>query len=500
MKSTKASGVLGILTLAIMASHTAIAEENTGWYIGGNIGESKAKIDDARIINDLQSIGLTTTSIDDADHDTGYKLFGGYGFTRNFALEYGYFNLGKFGYTATTMPAGTLNGEMKAMGINIDGVGMLPLTEKFSAFARLGVVYAEAKDSFSGTGAVNVLAPTASEKAANYKFGVGLQYDFTKALGGRLEAERYHLDDAVSNEGDIDLFSLGLVYRFGRGQTEKVAETTPVQEKKQTEYARKAYVATTVVVPVTKKTSQYCSILDFTFEIDGNEIQREEKEKLGAIGTYMNKYPDTTAVIEGHADNVGTASHNQTLSQQRAESVVDYLVRQHKIDSSRLSAIGYGDTRPVADNSTDEGKRQNRRIEAVIACVTDVEGLVVAPTKSTIAMEMEFDAYNADIKPEYRDELNKVVKFMKANPSITATVEGHAGKMVGNRSATPELSMEVSERRANNVVSYLVSQGVPSSRISAAAFGQERRVAYSTSLEGQQENRRVNIIFNYPNK
>ena len=114
----------------------------------------------------------------------------------------------------TTTPAGTLERQHQAQGLNLDAVGILPINGKFSALGRVGLNYAEARDSFSGTGAVNVANPSPSKHDTNYKFGAGLQYDFTKLLGVRAEAERYRVDDAVGNKGDIDLFSLGLVYRF----------------------------------------------------------------------------------------------------------------------------------------------------------------------------------------------------------------------------------------------------------------------------------------------
>jgi OOP family OmpA-OmpF porin len=250
-----------------------------------------------------------------------------------------------------------------------------------------------------------------------------------------------------------------------------------------------------VVVPVAAATQQYCTILDIQFNIDKGDIQPEDKEKLKVLGTFLAKYPDTTAVIEGHADNVGTPAHNMTLSQQRADSVVSYLVDSLNIDRARLSAVGYGDTRPVADNSTEEGKRQNRRVDAVIACVTDTAGLTVVPARMTMALYIDFDQNKADIKPEYDDQLSKVADFMKANPSISATVEGHTG----NLQATPKLAMEISQRRAQNVVDSLVNTfGVDRSRLTVEGFGNNRRFAYNTSVEGERENRRVNIIFTYP--
>jgi len=298
------------------------------------------------------------------------------------------------------------------------------------------------------------------------------------------------MEDTSANKGDIDMYTLGMIYRFGgmSKKTNTVAESEIRPEK------YPVVNPMPVVVPIEKRNQRYCSILDIQFEIDQDGIQREQKEKLAVVGTFMNKYPDTTAVIEGHSDNVGSKEHNTELSLHRAESVVDYLKEVASIDGSRLKAVGYGDTRPLADNHTEEGKRLNRRIDAVIACVSDIEGLKVTPVRLTMAMEMEFDRNKADIRPEYHDDLGKVAKFLKANPGVSATVEGHTG----NLQATPELAMGISQRRAQNVVNELVDNfGVPRSRLAAEGFGQTRRFAYSTTAEGQQDNRRVNIIFNY---
>jgi OOP family OmpA-OmpF porin len=486
---SKTAGVLGLVGYAVMGSSLALAEDDSFWYGGLNIGQSRASIDDARITSQLLTSGLTTNSIVDDDRDTAYKIFGGYQMNKNFALEAGYFNLGKFGYTATTTPLGTLDGTIKLQGLNLDLVGLWPFTEKFAAFGRLGANYAQTQDSFAATGAVGV--PTnanPSEKATNYKAGFGLQYDFSRSLAMRAEAERYRINDGVGNKGDISLISLGLVYRFGQ------SEPAPVRQVAATPVAP-APVA--VIVPVLVKTQRYCSILDIQFEIKQDVIQLEDKEKLAVVGTFMKKYPDTTAVIEGHSDNVGISPFNMKLSQQRADSVVSYLVNDLKIAPSRLSAVGYGETRPIADNSTNEGRQANRRISAVIACATDIAGLKVTPARMTVAMEMEFDPYKHEIQQQYVAGLGEVAKFMNANPSIKATVEGHAGGRVGKANVSTSEATEIAQLRAQAVVNHLVAAGVSRSRLTAEGFGKTRRVSYGITAEGQQENRRVNIVFNY---
>jgi OOP family OmpA-OmpF porin len=479
--------------LAAVNSPVAVAADDN-WYLGGSIGQSRSQNSHSRITGQLG--GATVNSINDDSTDLGYKLFGGKKFNKNFAIEGGYFDLGKFGFTANTTPAGTFAGTIKLKGVNVDGLGILPITDKFSAFGRLGLQYAQAKDSFTGTGpgaSVAAANPSPSKSAVNYKLGLGVQYDFTPSLGVRGEWERYRINDAVGNKGDIDMYLVGLVYTFGK-------------EEKRAPRAEPAYVAPVavaaapapapepvlVIVPVV--TQQYCSILDIQFEINANTVQRESEEKIDKVGLFMKKYPKTTAVIEGHTDEVGTAAENMKLSERRAEGVVTYLA-EHGIARSRLKSVGYGETRPIGDNRTQVGKRLNRRINAVIACATDIEGIAPIPERITMAMELEFDRNSAAVRPQYREELRKVANFMKANPRVTATVEGHTG----NLQTTRAQAMEISQRRAQNVTNYLVTEfGIARSRLTAEGFGQTRRFAYNTSLEGQQENRRVNIILDFP--
>jgi len=493
MRIARVSGMLGLAAFALAACPYAVAQDS-GWYAGGNVGRSKATIDDPRITGGLLHGGFATTAITDHDHDTGYKVFGGYQFNRHFAFEGGFFDLGRMDFTAYTLPAGTLNGALKVKGLNFDLVGFLPISARFSAFGRVGLTRAEATDTFSGTGAVDLLDPDpGTRRAWNPKAGLGLQYQFNPTFGLRAELERYRITDAVDTRGDIDLASVGLVVRFGRKAAAESQAPTEVAEipPAMTPVAQAPVV---VVVPV-PATQEYCSILDLQFAIDNDEIQREDKEKLAVVGTFLAKYPSATAVIEGHSDNVGSPEHNLKLSQARADSVVAYLVNNLHIDPARLSAVGYGNTRPIADNATEEGKRQNRRIDAVIACVTDVEGLKVAPARMTMALFMDFDRNKAVIKPEYDPNLQNVAQFLKANPSVTATVEGHTGNLQG----TPKEAMAISQLRAQNVVNYLADHfGIDRSRLSARGYGEARRFAYNTSVEGQQENRRVNIIINYP--
>jgi OOP family OmpA-OmpF porin len=80
----------------------------------------------------------------------------------------------------------------------------------------------------------------------------------------------------------------------------------------------------------------------------------------------MKQFPQTTTVVEGHTDSVGTEAYNQQLSERRAMAVRGVLVEQYGIQGGRVDAIGYGEARPVADNETEAGRAINRRVEAAV--------------------------------------------------------------------------------------------------------------------------------------
>jgi OmpA-OmpF porin, OOP family len=95
------------------------------------------------------------------------------------------------------------------------------------------------------------------------------------------------------------------------------------------------------------------------------EIRPESTPTLEEIGKMLRDHSDLRLAIEGHTDSDGDAAFNQALSERRAAAVKDYLVGRLGIDQARLSTAGFGESRPVADNATPEGKQQNRRVELV---------------------------------------------------------------------------------------------------------------------------------------
>lgn len=340
MKSPTASATLAAFAFA---SPLAMANDS-GWYLGGNVGQSSVNIDDERIISSLLDSGFVTTSMTDDDRDLGYKLFGGYQFNPHFSLEGGYFDLGQFGFTAVTAPPGTLTGTIKLRGVNLDLLGRLPITQRFSAFGRVGVNYAEAKDTFAGTGAVNVLSPNRKKSDANHKIGLGLQYDFTQHLAMRIEAERYRIDDAVGNRGDTDLVSAGLVFRFG-SKPQPIAVLTKTSEP-----SAAARLPELAVMKPPAKVSALTKVVfsaNALFDFDQATVKPEGKKALDVFATELRGARFDVITVIGHADRFGSESHNLDLSRRRAEAASDYLVAAAGIPPDKITARGVGNSQPV---------------------------------------------------------------------------------------------------------------------------------------------------------
>jgi outer membrane protein OmpA-like peptidoglycan-associated protein len=116
------------------------------------------------------------------------------------------------------------------------------------------------------------------------------------------------------------------------------------------------------------KKSCHVALYGVLFDFNKSTLQPASDPVLQKVTDLLLKDPALKVEVQGHTDNVGGDSYNQTLSEARARAVMDWLIK-HGVPAGRLTAKGYGKTKPVADNGSDEGRAKNRRVEiANLAC------------------------------------------------------------------------------------------------------------------------------------
>lgn len=216
MKDKCLTASLGAILLVGSTSIAQAQALDYGWFGGISAGSTNENIRDSA----LSVTGATASSLTKDESGTGLKLYAGYQYNRNLAVEVGYTDLGKFGATRNvTAPAalvGSAVADIKTNGYHIDGVGIMPLQGGFSLFGKLGAIYATTKTSLATSGGVIAGGTSAKRSDWSWKFGVGAGYDFSRSLGLRFEYERYNdiPNDGVIGKTDVNMWSLGLKARF----------------------------------------------------------------------------------------------------------------------------------------------------------------------------------------------------------------------------------------------------------------------------------------------
>jgi OOP family OmpA-OmpF porin len=197
--------VLGVAAAAFALP--ALAQMSTSnLYAGASIGQAKAK-----------DACEGASSCD--DKDTAWRVFLGYQFTPNIAVEAGYADLGKATASGSVFVPGVgtvaADAKFESTAWDLVAVGMLPLASQFSLYGKLGLYYGEVKASGSGTVGGITVPVSDKDTTTDLTFGIGAGWDINRNFGIRAEYQKYK-DMGGSNTGksDIDVLSIGALYRF----------------------------------------------------------------------------------------------------------------------------------------------------------------------------------------------------------------------------------------------------------------------------------------------
>ena len=367
MKKLTPLHLLGIAGLGTVLATSAMAQDNKYYYWGLGAGQSQSQIEDKFTTDSLMKSSNSPSSFTSERQDTAYKLFGGYQFHKNFALEAGYFNLGKFTY-GTSMPGGTLNGRYEIEGVNVDLVGSMPLSTKWSALARIGVQHANTRDSFGGPGLPASASQDNSSRANNMKVGLGLQYEITPSVLLRGEAERFRVRDGIANNGDVNYYSMSLVFPIGRKAPQQVAAVAPpVYVAPPPPPPPLAVVSPAPTPPAPMPAPRRVQFsADSLFSFDKAVIRPDGRVALDNFSRDLQSARYSMVSVEGNTDRLGSEAYNQKLSQERADAVKAYLITTGGIDARKITSTGRGETNP---ETKPEDCKGNKPTPSLIACL-----------------------------------------------------------------------------------------------------------------------------------
>jgi len=266
---------------------------------------------------------------------------------------------------------------------SLDGLRVFRRAERVSPFLRLGAGYID-DQLVSGETHGNGLVQA----------GGGLLIDLvensSRSFVLQLRPEVLARYDFIDKEGTKDVLDymagIGLQFSFGAAPAAAAATAaaaTPVQTTApppppppvvpppppdsdrdgvlDTNDQCPGTPAGTAVDPVGCPRKGSVTLEGVTFETNSATLTSTSRPVLDKVAAAMSKYPRLKVEVQGHTDSSGSDSHNMKLSQQRAESVREYLISQG-VAASQMTAKGYGETEPVADNSSEAGRAQNRRV------------------------------------------------------------------------------------------------------------------------------------------
>ncbi|MFT6403995.1 MAG: OOP family OmpA-OmpF porin [Marinomonas primoryensis] len=365
--------ILSSIIAASSVSTLALAQQEEGFTVTPSIGYYN--MDDDRDIKD----------------DKAYSLGLGYQFNNPWAVEFVYLN-------ADT--------EQSSSGSNVDvdqyrldGLYHLPTIRSANLTPYLA----------AGVGTTD-FGNSSNHNNVQLNAGGGLKYAVNDTIS--LRADFRLVDDVEDHQVD-NITSLGVQMTFGRSSAKSTSDDsgyTPVEATTYTQIepepepepvpatepqqAIEPDVANTQAVPaedvmqdepvmvapvvaqneepaLTEQAPEVVALppvkLNVLFGNNKTDVEQKYYPEIEKLAMYLKEHPQSTVLIEGHTDDSGAASYNQTVSEKRAKAIADVLIRTFEVSEDRVSAIGYGEDTPLFDNDTAEHRKANRRVVAIIS-------------------------------------------------------------------------------------------------------------------------------------
>lgn len=402
--------VVGLATPQIWAAQaqncdnqvTDVCLAKTGWFVGGGFGLSRTdtSIDELNTAFAQTEIDANSINLDDSGNK--YDVFAGFKFSQYFALSVGYTDLGdrELSFSGTTDNLAAFYDKAEDVypdtgkGISANVLVSLPLSEKWVVTGKLGAFDWE-RDYNTYTQGVKVGSATVD--GTELVLGAELGFHWRRNTQVFLGVETVELANHRVNSAQ-----LGMRYFFGGYNKPRKSQVSPIKVNSvENNLSNKPASAIDVKQPKDSDNDgvydehdqcldtpsshqvdgQGCTIveekehtvtLNVLFANDSDEIPASSRDDIAELAQFMMSFSDANVVIEGHTSSLGSSLYNQRLSERRAQAVVRYLVQEHSIEQTRLSAVGYGESRLLSQESNEKAHQMNRRIKAKITAFQKV--------------------------------------------------------------------------------------------------------------------------------
>ena len=340
--------LITLLVTGLLAANAQAAGQDNTWYGGAKLGWSNFYgIDESNAL----TLGNETNDA------LGAGVFGGYQINQNLGLELGYDYLGKYKYDAVKSGA-AFSDEVTAQLPQLTLKLGFPVTDNLDLYGRVGGGYGWAdtkSDVYKDDSRFVMVGALGAEYAFNLDWAARLEYQYTTPYGDR---------DDTGVRMDNGLLSLAAVYRFGQ-----VAPVAP------------APAPEPAPAPVMVE-KQFTLSSDVLFDFNKATLKPEASQALDSLYTQIEEArpKDGVATVIGHTDRIGSDAYNQKLSEQRAQTVANYLVGKG-IPAAKINVEGRGKSSPVTgDSCVSKSKRElivclapDRRVDVKVEGVSEVQ-------------------------------------------------------------------------------------------------------------------------------
>jgi outer membrane protein OmpA-like peptidoglycan-associated protein len=332
------------------------------------------------------------------------------------------------------------------------------------------------------------------------------------------ETGEYKIILPVGFKYNIKIEAKGYIYSNEVYDAEKITEYTELEK-------------TIESVPIEVGTT--VKLNNVYFELSKSELKQESYTELDKVVAFLNENPNIKIEIGGHTDNTGNDKINDTLSENRAKTVRNYIVSRG-IQSDRIEYKGYGSRKPISTNNTPEDWALNRRVEFIILDKNYVSNVITENVKveenkneevnvkheenkieevnvkkeevnfkteenkisktngnsEEIIYVTNFESNQIILTARNYNDLDKVITYLKEHPDVGIEIAGHSD----NTGGSEEANQKVSEIRAKAVWEYIISRFPSLSSITYKGYGSKNPSSNDDTEQGRNLNRRVEII------